>query len=79
MLTPLIFSDHPKRPGDEDPIAPFNLIRNVMDMSAKYGGLNAALLEEKKSVWVMNVVPAKPSNFLPLILDRGFAGVIHDW
>ncbi|XP_054810252.1 probable methyltransferase PMT5 [Prosopis cineraria] len=79
LLTPLIFSDHPKRPGDEDPLPPFNMIRNVMDMNAKYGGFNAALLEEKKSVWVMNVVPASASNVLPLILDRGFAGVIHDW
>ncbi|XP_061347265.1 probable methyltransferase PMT5 [Gastrolobium bilobum] len=79
LLTPLIFSDHPKRPGDEDPLPPFNMIRNVMDMSAKYGGLNTALLEEEKSVWVMNVVPAKASNSLPLILDRGFAGVMHDW
>ncbi|KAE9597342.1 putative sarcosine/dimethylglycine N-methyltransferase [Lupinus albus] len=79
LLTPLIFSDHPKRPGDEDPLPPFNMIRNVMDMNANYGGLNAALLEEKKSVWVMNVVPARASNVLPLILDRGFAGAMHDW
>ncbi|KAL2349170.1 hypothetical protein Fmac_003170 [Flemingia macrophylla] len=79
LLTPLIFSDHPKRPGDEDPLPPFNMIRNVMDMSTKYGGLNSALLEEKKSVWVMNVVPATTSNSLPLILDRGYAGVMHDW
>lgn len=79
MLTPLIFSDHPKRPGDEDPLPPFNMIRNVMDMNTKYGGLNSALLEEKKSVWVMNVVPATVSNSLPLILDKGFVGVVHDW
>ncbi|KAE9613679.1 putative S-adenosyl-L-methionine-dependent methyltransferase [Lupinus albus] len=79
LLTPLIFSDHPKRPGDEDPLPPFNMIRNVMDMNANYGGLNAALLEEKKSVWVMNVVPARTINVLPLILDRGFAGAMHDW
>ncbi|XP_027360787.1 probable methyltransferase PMT5 isoform X1 [Abrus precatorius] len=79
LLTPLIFSDHPKRPGDEDPLPPYNMIRNVMDMSAKYGGLNTALLEEKRSVWVMNVVPTWASSSLPLILDRGFAGVMHDW
>ncbi|OIW10258.1 hypothetical protein TanjilG_28009 [Lupinus angustifolius] len=79
LLTPLIFSDHPKRPGDEDPLPPFNMIRNVMDMNANYGGLNAALLEKKKSVWVMNVVPARTFNVLPLILDRGFAGAMHDW
>ncbi|CAL5213007.1 unnamed protein product [Lathyrus oleraceus] len=79
LLTPLIFSDHPKRPGDEDPLPPYNMIRNVMDMYSSYGGLNAALLEEKKSVWVMNVVPARATNALPLILDRGFTGVMHDW
>ncbi|KAF8399585.1 hypothetical protein HHK36_015453 [Tetracentron sinense] len=79
LLTPLIFSDHPKRPGDEDPLPPFNMIRNVMDMSAHYGGLNAAFLEAKKSVWVMNVVPISAPNTLPLILDRGFVGVLHDW
>ncbi|PRQ40668.1 putative sarcosine/dimethylglycine N-methyltransferase [Rosa chinensis] len=79
LLTPLIFSDHPKRPGDEDPLPPFNMIRNVLDMSAHYGGLNAAFLEEKKSVWVMNVVPVNAPYTLPLILDQGFAGVLHDW
>ncbi|KAF3431566.1 hypothetical protein FNV43_RR26297 [Rhamnella rubrinervis] len=79
LLTPLIFSDHPKRPGDEDPLPPFNMIRNVMDMNAHYGGLNAAFMEEKKSAWVMNVVPVRAPNTLPLILDQGFAGVLHDW
>ncbi|MBA0743982.1 hypothetical protein Gogos_006627, partial [Gossypium gossypioides] len=79
LLTPLIFSDHPKRPGDEDPLPPFNMVRNVMDMNAHYGGLNAAFLEEMKSVWVMNVVPVRARNTLPLILDRGFPGVFHDW
>lgn len=79
LLTPLIFSDHPKRPGDEDPLPPFNMIRNVMDMNSHYGGLNAAFLEEKKSVWVMNVVPIRARNTLPVILDQGFAGVLHDW
>ncbi|KAF5443416.1 hypothetical protein F2P56_035971 [Juglans regia] len=79
LLTPLIFSDHPKRPGNEDPLPPFNMIRNVMDMNAHYGGLNAAFLEEKKSVWVMNVVPIRARNTLPLILDQGFTGILHDW
>ncbi|XP_071722535.1 probable methyltransferase PMT4 isoform X2 [Rutidosis leptorrhynchoides] len=79
LLTPLIFSDHPKRPGDEDPLPPYNMIRNVMDMNAHYGGLNSAFLGESKSVWVMNVVPLKARNTLPLILDQGFAGVLHDW
>ncbi|KAI4302167.1 hypothetical protein MLD38_037950 [Melastoma candidum] len=79
LLTPLIFSDHPKRPGDEDPLPPFNMIRNVMDMNAHYGGLSSAFLEENKAVWVMNVVPVRAPNTLPLILDQGFAGVLHDW
>lgn len=79
LLTPLIFSDHPKRPGDEDPLPPFNMIRNVMDMNAHYGGLNAAFLEAKRSVWVMNVVPTRTQNTLPFILYQGFAGVLHDW
>lgn len=79
LLSPLIFSDHPKRPGDEDPIPPYNMVRNVMDMNANYGGLNAALLEAGYSVWVMNVVPVGERNTLPLILDQGFAGAIHNW
>lgn len=79
LLTPLIFSDHPKRPGDEDPIPPYNMLRNVMDMNAHYGGLNAALSDGKKSAWVMNVVPAGFHNTLALILNQGFAGVLHDW
>ncbi|KAK9049441.1 hypothetical protein SSX86_031591 [Deinandra increscens subsp. villosa] len=79
LLTPLIFSDHPKRPGDEDPLPPYNMIRNVMDMNAQYGGLNAAFLEEEKAVWVMNVVPIRARNTLPVIFDQGFAGVLHDW
>ncbi|KAL3845786.1 hypothetical protein ACJIZ3_003189 [Penstemon smallii] len=79
LLSPLIFSDHPKRPGDEDPSPPYNMLRNVLDMNAHFGGFNAALLETGKSVWVMNVIPTRGSNRLPLILDRGFIGVLHDW
>jgi len=79
LLTPLIFSDHPKRPGDEDPLPPYNMIRNVMDMNARYGGLNSAFLEAGKSAWVMNVVPIGARDTLPLILDQGYAGVLHDW
>lgn len=79
LLTPLIFSDHPKRLGDEDPLPPYNMLRNVMDMNAHYGGLNAAFAEAWKSVWVMNVVPVGARNMLPFILDQGFAGVLHDW
>ncbi|GER55657.1 S-adenosyl-L-methionine-dependentmethyltransferases superfamily protein [Striga asiatica] len=79
LLSPLIFSDHPKRPGSEDPSPPYNMLRNVLDMNARFGGLNAALFETGKSVWVMNVVPTKGLNTLPLIHDRGFVGVLHDW
>ncbi|KAC9923451.1 hypothetical protein E3N88_45069 [Mikania micrantha] len=79
LLSPLIFSDHPKRPGDEDPIPPDYMVRNVLDMNAHLGGFNSALLDAGKSVWVMNVVPIIGVNHLPLILDRGFVGVLHDW
>ncbi|XP_047325822.1 probable pectin methyltransferase QUA2 [Impatiens glandulifera] len=79
LLSPLIFSDHPKRPGDEDPSPPYNMLRNVLDMNAHYGGFNSALLEAGKSIWVMNVVPTSGPSNLPLILDRGFVGVLHDW
>ncbi|XP_031391104.1 probable pectin methyltransferase QUA2 [Punica granatum] len=79
LLSPLIFSDHPKRPGDEDPAAPYNMVRNVLDMNSRFGGLNSALLEAGKNVWVMNVVPANGPNSLPAIIDRGFLGVLHDW
>lgn len=48
-------------------------------MNARFGGLNAALLDAGKSVWVMNVVPTSGPDHLPLILDRGFIGVQHDW
>ncbi|KAI3930798.1 hypothetical protein MKX01_037244 [Papaver californicum] len=79
LLSPLIFSDHPKRPGDEDPPPPINMLRNVLDMNARFGGFNSALLEAGKTVWVMNVVSKTTPNHLPLILDRGFIGVLHDW
>ncbi|KVI07307.1 putative S-adenosyl-L-methionine-dependent methyltransferase [Cynara cardunculus var. scolymus] len=79
LLSPLIFSDHPKRPGEEDPIPPYNMVRNVLDMNAHFGSFNSALLDGRKSVWVMNVVPTIGVNHLPLILDRGFVGVLHDW
>ena len=79
LLSPQIFSDHPKRPGDEDPSPPFNMLRNVLDMNAQFGGLNHALLEAGKHLWVMNVVPTTASDSLPLILDRGFIGTSHNW
>jgi hypothetical protein len=79
LLSPLIFSDHPKRPGDEDPSPPYNMFRNVLDMNANFGGFNSALLQARKSVWVMNVVSISGPNYLPLIHDRGFVGVLHDW
>ncbi|XP_021752851.1 probable pectin methyltransferase QUA2 [Chenopodium quinoa] len=79
LLSPQIFSDHPKRPGDEDPSPPFNMLRNVLDMNAQFGGFNHALLEAGKNLWVMNVVPTTAANSLPLIHDRGFIGTSHNW
>ncbi|KAG4383463.1 hypothetical protein AAZX31_13G073300 [Glycine max] len=79
LMSPLIFSDHPKRPGDEDPSPPYNMFRNVLDMNAHFGGFNSALLQARKSAWVMNVVPISGPNYLPLIQDRGYVGVLHDW
>ncbi|RZC06769.1 putative pectin methyltransferase QUA2 isoform C [Glycine soja] len=79
LLSPLIFSDHPKRPGDEDPPPPYNMLRNVLDMNAHVGGFNSALVQAGKSLWVMNVVPLSGLNYLPLIQDRGYVGVLHDW
>ncbi|KNA05898.1 hypothetical protein SOVF_186090 [Spinacia oleracea] len=79
LLSPQIFSDHPKRPGDEDPSPPFNMLRNVLDMNAQFGGFNHALLEAGKSLWVMNVVPTTAPSSLPLIHDRGFIGTSHNW
>ncbi|KAG0452985.1 hypothetical protein HPP92_025649 [Vanilla planifolia] len=38
-------NDHPKRPGDEDPSPPCNIVRNVIDMNAHLGGFNVALLK----------------------------------
>jgi putative pectin methyltransferase len=79
LLSPLIFSDHPKRPGDDDPHPPSNMLRNVLDMNAKFGGFNNALIEAGKYVWVINVIPTTGDNHLPLIFDRGFIGVLHNW
>ncbi|KAK7275774.1 hypothetical protein RIF29_16896 [Crotalaria pallida] len=79
LLSPVIFSDHPKRPGEEDPPPPYNMFRNVLDMNAHFGGFNSALLQARKSAWVMNVVPISGPNYLPLIHDRGFVGILHDW
>jgi hypothetical protein len=79
LLTPLIFSDNPKRPGDDDPLPPSNLVRNVMDMNAGYGDFNAALLLAGKPVWVMNVIPTTVANTLPIVYDRGLVGIMHDW
>ncbi|KAH7365598.1 hypothetical protein KP509_18G036700 [Ceratopteris richardii] len=79
IITPLIFSDHPKRPAEDDPLPPSNIFRNVMDMNALFGGFNTALLQARKSVWVMNVVPVSGPNTLPIIHERGLLGTLHDW
>ncbi|MCD9561161.1 hypothetical protein HAX54_020139 [Datura stramonium] len=54
-------------------------LRNVMDMRAVYGGFAAALHDFSLNCWVMNVVPVSGSNTLPVLYDRGFIGVMHDW
>lgn len=79
LLTPLLFSDHPKRPGEEDPLPPPNIVRNILDMNALHGSLNRALLDAEKSVWVMNVVPRGGPDTLSTIFKRGLIGVQHDW
>ncbi|KAG6483478.1 hypothetical protein ZIOFF_060126 [Zingiber officinale] len=51
-------------------------------MNAHFGGFNAALLDARKSAWVINVVLTNGPNYLPLIFDKGFIGVqheSHDW
>ncbi|KAK9740968.1 hypothetical protein RND81_03G073600 [Saponaria officinalis] len=52
-------------------------VRNVMDMKAVYGGFAAALKDLQ--VWVMNVVPVRLSDTLPIIFERGLFGIYHDW
>ncbi|XP_047074419.1 probable methyltransferase PMT24 [Lolium rigidum] len=52
-------------------------VRNVMDMRASYGGLAAALRDQK--LWVMNVVNVDAPDTLPIIFDRGLFGMYHDW
>lgn len=52
-------------------------IRNVMDMSAYYGGFSVAL--STLPVWVMNIVPTTVPNSLSAIYDRGLIGAFHDW
>jgi len=52
--------------------------RNVMDMSAGFGGFAAAM--SKHPVWVMNVVPANTTeNTLGVIYERGLIGTYTDW
>ncbi|KAL5704614.1 tRNA 4-demethylwyosine synthase (AdoMet-dependent) [Ranunculus cassubicifolius] len=52
-------------------------VRNIMDMRSIYGGFAAALVP--KNVWVMNVVPVHSPDTLPIIYERGLAGMYHDW
>ncbi|KAK9699996.1 hypothetical protein RND81_08G209700 [Saponaria officinalis] len=52
-------------------------VRNVMDMTAAYGGFAAALMN--MPLWVMNVVPTHEPDTLNIIFDRGLIGVYHDW
>ncbi|XP_039009396.1 probable methyltransferase PMT26 [Hibiscus syriacus] len=52
-------------------------IRNVMDMKAVYGGFAAALKD--LGLWVMNVVPIRSPDTLPIIYERGLFGMYHNW
>ncbi|XP_027332683.1 probable methyltransferase PMT23 [Abrus precatorius] len=52
-------------------------VRNVMDMNAGYAGFATALID--LPLWVMNVVPIDVPDTLSIILDRGLAGMYHDW
>ncbi|PKA61683.1 putative methyltransferase PMT27 [Apostasia shenzhenica] len=52
-------------------------VRNVMDMTAIYGGFAASLKDLK--VWVMNVVNIDSPDTLPIIYERGLFGIYHDW
>lgn len=54
-------------------------IHNVMDMKAIYGGFAAALAQVQQKAWVINVVPVQAPNTLPIIFERGLAGIYHDW
>lgn len=45
-----------------------------MDASFRF----AAALKNLK-VWVMNVVPIDSPDTLPIIYERGFFGIYHDW
>jgi hypothetical protein len=52
--------------------------RNVMDMSAGFGGFAAAM--SKYPVWVMNVIPTNVTdNTLGAIYERGLIGTYTDW
>ncbi|RZB80221.1 putative pectin methyltransferase QUA2 isoform B [Glycine soja] len=78
LLSPLIFSDHPKKPGDKNPPPPYNKLRNVLDMNAHVGGFNYAMLQAEKSIWVMNVVPLIGLNYLSLIQHRARESLHYD-
>ena len=55
----------------------WSTVRNVMDMRSVYGGFAAALRDMK--VWVMNVVSIDSADTLPIIFERGFFGMYHNW
>ncbi|CAA6654709.1 unnamed protein product [Spirodela intermedia] len=44
---------------------------------AVYGIFAAALVDQP--LWVMNAVPPTAPDTLPIIFDRGFIGIYHDW
>eukprot|EP00850_Spirogloea_muscicola_P022645 SM000305S11803 [mRNA] locus=s305:126683:130090:+ [translate_table: standard] len=79
LLSPTIFSDGPKRPGDDDPPLPHNQVRNCMDINAGLGGFAAAMVGTRRPLWVLSVAPSPGPNALSLVFERGLLGVTHNW
>ncbi|KHN08818.1 Putative pectin methyltransferase QUA2 [Glycine soja] len=78
LLSPLIFSDHPKKPGDKNPPPPYNKLRNVLDMNAHVGGFNYAMLQAEKSIWNIGSVPSANSRLSSLPPEPYYRGETID-
>lgn len=53
--------------------------KNYILKIAFFNRFAAALIENQLDCWVLNVVPVSGKNTLPVIVDRGLLGVMHDW
>jgi hypothetical protein len=51
----------------------------VIDFLVVMLGCRFAAALVTQPVWVMNVVPVTGPDSLPIIFDRGFIGMYHDW